>query len=782
VDTTSAPITGVFPLPGPWTPDSKSYGRLRVFTTALPFTCDMPRPNYPPLRARLFKGGAEVPFVNDPADLHGLGWFVDDGQIELISLEDPTRWSTPPELRVPELAEEARRRRWTGEGTPADYVRTDATVGGITRPGLHLPPGGAITFPVDVPAGATLDFGRMALPALIPGETATRATLTWSVDGEDVGHATVIAGGPPTEEAVSLAQWAGRRVDLGFRVDTGADGHAVVTAPTISVKAPDGTHPPRHVVVVGIDTLRQDALGLYGQARPTSPEFDAWAKQAVVFDAAWSPAPRTFPSFRTALSGRYPRAAATAPTIATLLAAQGFRTAGVVANVHLVPRFGFNGGFEEWIYENGANAATEVDRALAWQTRHADEDTFLFLHLMDPHTFYNAPEPYGSRFQVGDRPERLPDPFDRWQIYQVMKEPWFGDAHRRWIRAAYDGEVAYTSAMLGHFFTALDGIGGRTVTVVHSDHGEEFWDHDAYEHNHSLYEELVHAALWIRAPGGQSGARRIAAPVGLVDLVPTILDLVGAPAAPSDGRSLAAFVDPARAGERDALSAALTERPLLLGHLMFAHERWGTVWHGAKYILHTASGREELYDLKSDHAEKHDLAATAPAEELDGMRQALAQASGWPVRPGWRVLMDGGRQGFAITFAEPIADAGVIDPEAEREVRANLEWGEKPPVTPTDVAEVLVSDDRRTVRVIPGPHASGHRIWVSCTAACPAGTVDGGAGPVPFTTGAVPLGALSLDVSAGTLLDVPPDGEHVAGTVASGSLEALKQLGYIDGD
>ncbi len=774
--------TGRFALAGEWKQEPRTHGRLRVFSHPLPFLTDMPRPNYAPLGAKLYRGAVEVPFVNDPEDLRGGGWFVDHGTIQVLGLESPGRWRDAPRMEVPELAAAVAARTWSGTGDPAAFVRTEVTVEGVTRPGIQLPPGAEITFPVDVPADATLDFGVARAPALLPGEGGGDASVECLLDGDALTTRVAAAGAAPVDERHALAKWAGKRVELVFRAPASNHANVVVTSPTIAAKTGKA---PRHVVVVGIDTLRQDALGAYGQARPTSPELDAWADQSVVFTHAWAPAPRTRPSFRTALTGREPLAAAAAPTIAEALSREGFRTGGVVANVHLVPRFGFNDGFEHWQYENGAAAEVQVERALAWQEAHAEEDTFLFLHLMDPHTFYNAPAPYGARFQEGARPPDVPEIFDRWHIYRLMEKPSFGDAQKRWIRAAYDGEVAYTSAILSRFLARIEALPGRTVSVVHSDHGEEFWDHGAYEHNHSLYDELVRAALWIRAPGGQSGKPRIDAPVGLADIVPTVLDLVGAREVPTDGRSLAAFVDPARAAERPALTEQLRARPLFIGHLMFAKERWAVVHGGWKYILHTGSGDEELYDLAADPREANDLAATAPAERLDALRAAMAEASGWAVRPGWRLRFEGPRRPVELRFAAPIADAGIVDPEAERSTRSNLEWGERPLVTLDEVGAVRLSEDRTSVRFVPGPRASGRRVWVSCDGPCPAGTVRVGDAEAPLAAGLVSVAQVQLETALGTLLDVPTTDELVGEALsapASAQMQALEALGYVAPD
>lgn len=776
---TAAEAQGTFPLDGTWTLEPRTHGRLRVYSYPLPFLNDMPRPNYAPMGARLFRGGAEVPFVNDPQDLRGGGWFVERDRLQVLAMESPEKWREAPRLEVPELAAAVTARTWSGAGAPADFVRTEVTVAGVTRPGLQLPPGSEVTFDVAIPADATLDFGRVRLPALLPGDEGGAVSLAWAIDGEALDDATAEPGVVPAGTRVDLGKWAGRTVALSFRAPADNRGTVVVTAPTVSRAT---GRAPRRVVLVGIDTLRQDALGTHGYDRATSPVLDGWAKQSVVFDNAWAPAPRTRPSFRTALTGRYPLAATDAPTVAETLTAEGFRTAGVVANVHLVPRFGFNDGFEHWHYENGAIAEVQIERALAWLEAHRDEDTFLFLHLMDPHTFYNAPEPYGARFQTGARPEAVPELFDRWHVYRLMEMPTFGKAEKDWIRGAYDGEVAYTTDVLARFFAAVDALPGRTLSVVHSDHGEEMWDHGAFEHNHSLYDELVRVVLWFRAPGGQSAPPRVTAPAGLVDIVPTILDLLGVRAKATDGRSLAAYVDPARAADRPALDAALAPRPLAIGHLMFDKERWAVVADHWKYILHTGSGEEELYDLGADPKELDDRSESAPPERLARMRAAMQEAFGWPVRPGWRVRFEGPNFPVVLTFAAPIANAGLIDPEAERSTRANLEWGEHPLVDVAEVGEVRLGTDRTTVTFVPGPKADGRRFWVTCEGPCPAATVRVGETELPLAAPLIEAGAVRLETQLGTVMEVPVNLEAPRAAGASEEMQALEALGYVAPD
>ncbi len=518
------------------------------------------------------------------------------------------------------------------------------------------------------------------------------------------------------------------------------------------------------MVVIGVDTLRTDAIGIHGAARATTPELDAWASQFVVFDDAWAPAPRTVPSFRTAFTGAWPPRAPDAPALAERLGALGFRTVGFSANVHLVARMGFTRGFSEWTHENGARAGAQVDRATAWLAAHPNDDAFVFLHLMDPHTWYNAPEPWGSRFQQDARPADLPAVFERWRIVRMMGRPAWTPTHARWIRAAYDGEVAYVSAQIDRFLRATLALPGDTLVVLHSDHGEEFWDHGGFEHNHTLYPELTRTALWIRPPGGWAGGpHRVAARVSLADIVPTVMDLVGAPVADTDGTSLAPFLreDPAPAS---TLAARLDARVLPLGWLHFGTERWGAVSRDGLYVLHTGSGQEELYDLRADPRAANDRAASTDEGSLARARAALADSHGARVPMAWRIPLGDGRAPFRVRFDGPLDAAGVVDPEALRPVRANREYGETPPRVADDVAAVTLDTSRTVLRIAPGRAPQGGIVYATCASACPRAVTT-----MPDGSDVAPL--------------LMQAGGHGDSTPALGAelRESLRALGYVDG-
>jgi arylsulfatase A-like enzyme len=213
----------------------------------------------------------------------------------------------------------------------------------------------------------------------------------------------------------------------------------------------------------GSTRTRADHLGAYGYTRETSPALDRLARQSVVFEHAYAPGAAHATELPHVDDGGWPLRAINAPTFGEVLAKQGFATAGIVANVHLTPRMGFADGFEYWRYENSTNATHQVDHALAWLGAHQDVDSFLFLHFMDPHLHYHAPEPYLDRFTAGLDRGTLPDRYNRWVIYRLMESGTLSDGEKEWIQARYDGELAYVDAELQRFFQALDAMPGNTL-------------------------------------------------------------------------------------------------------------------------------------------------------------------------------------------------------------------------------------------------------------------------------------------------------------------------------
>jgi len=781
---------GVFVLNQGWSAAHTGKRDRAVWVHPCPVRLSQRRYTATPIGMRLVRGDTELPYA--PGLSVGVGqegsWEVQDDTVVVASEMRPDEWDQPPVLyHRPTATQEKRLNLSTSGLSPTAFVAMSVTLGSLTRSGLMLPAPGKAEFDVDVPMGAALRFGwGMALPPAMAGDAKARFSV--EVDGAPIWSGQGAADEDWQEARVDLSAYGGRRVHLTLATDPDGDpswDYAVFATPEI-VGASSGAG-PRRVVVVGIDTLRQDHIGAHGYRRPTTPGLDGMAEQSIVFDHAWSPAPRTRPSFRTATTGRWPLPAITSPTIGEIMAHHGFSTGGAVANVHLAPRMGFSNGFGWWHYENSALAEDQVDQALGWLSAHAEEDSFFFLHLMDPHLFYQAPRPFLNLFTGGLDQGPLGDEYNRWMVVREDKRHRISDENKAFMMARYDGEIAYTDWQLSRFFAALDKLPGKTLVVLHSDHGEEFWDHDSYEHNHTLYNELVHVLLWIRPPGGWGGGpHRVSQPVSLADIAPTIFDLVHIPEAdrpPTDGSSLAAYVDPARGDQIHDLSQRLSGRPLQVGYLMYDTERWGVIDGEIKYILHTVSGQEELYDLSRDPKEQNNLARVR-ADELPRWRARLEQATGWPVRTGWRMDITNLTQPFDLRFQSPVQEAGVIDPEAARERRANLEWGERPPVLPAEVATVTVSEDGLDVHVVPGSQPNG-TLYVLGPALDDPGTVVSAEGEHPLQPSLRLVGGSRVRFRSGTII-VPRQSEadflHLdfGSSDDDASIQALRELGYME--
>ena len=493
---------------------------------------------------------------------------------------------------------------------------------------------------------------------------------------------------------LDLAAWGGQTVELRLHAEVEGSvdfDQLFLGAPTVWGRAPGQV---RRVVVIGLDTTRPDHLGFFGYDRPTSPEIDEILRSSTVFDHAWTPAPRTRPSFRAATTGRNPLDAVGAKNLGEVFSDHGFATAGIVANIHLQPRFDFHLGFDEWWFDGRATATQQVDRALAFLDRYPERDTYLFLHFMDPHLLYRPPADTARAFVQSPDPD-LPATFTRWDVYQWQRQGILDDRRKQHIIDLYDAELRALSEQLGRLYDRLDRMPGRSVVVLHNDHGEEFWEHDGFEHNHTLYDDVTRAILAFRSGAGQSTGRRIDAPATLTDIAPTLLDLAGIEGPPTDGRSLVPLL-------LDTTDDDFADRPIGVGHLRYGLERWGVVHRGHKYMVHTSNGYEELYDLATDPAEATNLALD---RDLDPWRRALAAAHDMTVGPGWRIRVEihsADRRPFELKLPAAARQVGIIDPEAMTPNPANQAWGETPRVRPEDIGEVTLSDDRRTLTYTPG--------------------------------------------------------------------------------
>ncbi len=363
--------------------------------------------------------------------------------------------------------------------------------------------------------------------------------------------------------------------------------------------------PGLSILLVSIDTLRADALGCYGNARAQTPWIDRLAREGARFTQAHAHNVVSLPSHANLLSGRYPlehgvrdnsgfRFPADTPTLATLLRERGLRTGAFVSGFPLDSRFGLARGFE--VYDDRIAGGERqpgfvmperpgprtVANALRWRAELGGKPSFTFVHLYEPHFPYAPPEPFASRF----------------------------------ADAPYQGEVAAADKALEPLLQPLlqAGRGARTLVVLTSDHGEALGDHGEATHGVFAYESTLRVPLVLWAPG-LLPARVIDVPVGHVDVLPTILDLLGLPApAGLSGRSLRPLLTGAGSEARpsyfEALSASLNR-----GWAPLRGIREGAL----KYVELPVP---ELYDLATDPGETRNL-ASGRGSDLDRLAAHL---------------------------------------------------------------------------------------------------------------------------------------------------------------
>ena len=386
-----------------------------------------------------------------------------------------------------------------------------------------------------------------------------------------------------------------------------------------------GPRPPRHVILISIDTLRADHVGCYGFRGGITPTIDALASDGLRFARCASPAPLTVPGHATMLTGSIPpvhgahhNEDVVGPAnviLAEQLSEAGFVTGAIVSASVLDAQAGLYQGFDTYaddlpmsprgVSYSQRRAEATSQLACQWLAEHAEDDHFfLLLHYYDPHTPYDPPQPYASRFPTN----------------------------------AYAGEVAYVDRSLAQVIDELKRLDlyEQSLIILTSDHGEMLGSHGEQTHSYFVYEPAIQVPLIVKLPGGQYAGTVVDEMAGLVDIVPTVCSLLGLkPAAQVSGRDLLAPLD----SDRMVYCESMTpQRYDANGLWALAGRRW-------KYVHTTVA---ELYDLQADPTERINLADRQPQQV--------------------RVLAD--RLAAILDSAQPVGPSDVAGPERLAELRA----------------------------------------------------------------------------------------------------------------
>jgi arylsulfatase A-like enzyme len=400
------------------------------------------------------------------------------------------------------------------------------------------------------------------------------------------------------------------------------------------------------VILISVDTLRADHLPAYGYTKVETPSIDALGRDSILFENAYSPCPLTLPSHVSMMTGLLPAEHGVRanlgyrfdgdahPTLARILRTHGYATGGAVSSYVLRGATGIGesldffddsvGGDVEWtrdlslLQRRGGETAR---RAIAWAERVKARPFFLFLHIYEPHFPYEPPEPFRSRHG-----------------------------------STYEGEVAASDGVIGEFLGQLKhaGIYDRAIILLVSDHGEGLGDHGEQEHGVLLYREVLHVPLLLKLPLSRDAGTRVAEPVGLIDIVPTVTALLKLKAPPPlKGVSLL---------DRDRQARTLSRRIYSETYYPRIHLGWSHLRSLVDARHHYIDGpKPELYEILRD-----------PRETTD---TSLADAR---IARSMKTELDGYPTGFV--------DPGRVDPEVAEKLKA---LGYLSGAAPTHDGEVL---------------------------------------------------------------------------------------------
>ena len=400
------------------------------------------------------------------------------------------------------------------------------------------------------------------------------------------------------------------------------DLRLAVSDPVIHDRAAYGLK--RGVILISIDTLRRDHVGAYGYPKPTTPTLDALGKGGLVADDAVSVSSWTLPSHLSMLTSTLPGTHGgtdmkqafnrSVPSVAELLNAQGVATHAVTSHLYVSPTYGLDAGFDSMNFRQDRLAENVANHAMDLVDRFGDRPFLIFLHFYDPHWHYAPPPEVLKLFETsyaGKLTGNLKD-------FQNLRADQVKAADLDHLLALYDGEIRYTDNEIGRLITHLrqrDVLRG-TLMVVTSDHGEEFLDHGSWEHQKTLYEEVVRVPLMVAGPGVEP--RRETQPTSLLDIAPTILDFLSVKQAPGmKGASLLRAVSESREmyGETDH-----TTDGTRLSFLRGGARSWKAILRSdpAKKV----ESSSEWYDLGRDPGEKTNR---PPADALRSSIEARAK-------------------------------------------------------------------------------------------------------------------------------------------------------------
>ena len=518
------------------------------------------------------------------------------------------------------------------------------------RGGLHLPFGSRIDYFLRLPPR-----GRIVIEEIAASGARAGLSITLQRDGEEERVLAEIEWAAGRWEGAVPADggWPIARLSFaarGQRVPgSGADGLLLI-GPVIEAERPAGAvgrpdkpgrrdAPPENVIIYMTDAMRADHLGCYGYQRPTSPNIDRFAAQALLFENAIAQAPWTTSSVASMLTGVYPNThhvtlpqhalPASLATIGDILHDAGFMTAAFITNAAAGEAFGLARGFAEHRLLKASVDKRTVhqlsdrlnEEVFSWLDGREDDGRplFLYVHATDTHSPYTPPPEFAGRFLAVSDPGELDMP----EGMPLLAEP--GNPPARplidKLIGLYDAEIAFNDHNFGLFLSGLRdrGLFDGSLLIFLSDHGEEFYEHGGWQHMRALYAESVRIPFIVKLPQATPPRRgRTSTLAQQVDLLPTVLAVLGLDVPPQvEGRDLIAALDRGEGG-RPAQGFSYFDRRSRKGVSVVDGD-----WKMIQIRLQDEPlPAPELYNIARDPGERLDVAAAHP-EVLGYLRSVL---------------------------------------------------------------------------------------------------------------------------------------------------------------
>jgi len=441
------------------------------------------------------------------------------------------------------------------------------------------------------------------------------------------------------------------------------------------------SHP--NILLITMDTTRADRMGFLGSDRGLTPNLDILARQGVVFTRAYSQIPLTTPSHAVILSGTYPQfngvrqleapLGAKLPYIPDIFRHNGYSTGAILGSIVFDPTVnaeGFSRGFstydagfhlraagEDRYQSEERRAETVVGHVVRWLSQQQTGPFFLWVHFYDPHSPYDPPEPFRTRYS----------------------------------KSLYDGEIAYMDSAIGRLLLTLreKKLYDGTLIAVMADHGEAFGEHGERYHGVFVYDSTVHVPLLFKLPGGRFAGERRGFRAGLVDVAPTLLQISGfVPPSAMQGRSLLPLMEAKEKNEKDWGDRKIYSE----SEYAKVAFNWSPLyaWRADKYLFIAAPERE-LYDQNLDPATEHNIASESKgvADTLVNQLAQFQKKTSSDTNPEAEVGSHGSESLAALGYvasqgvvSKGIEDVGGVDPKTRiaiaNELHRGLEDSEDP--------------------------------------------------------------------------------------------------------